>query len=165
MQHGDQPKNIAWDIAPPKEYFDELFRVSKSQIIFGGNYFNLPPTRCFIVYRKTNIPAKGFSMAPVEYAWTSFFRNAEYIEAFAQSVGKEKRFHPTAKPIVLYEEILSRFAKPGMKILDTHVGSASSLIACYRMGFEAYGYEIDEIYYNLAASRLKEEMAQIRMDI
>lgn len=158
-------KIIAWDVAPPREYFDELFRVSRNQIIWGGNYFDLPPTRCFVVYRKTNIPLKGFSMAPVEYAWTSFNRNACMIEAFAQGTAAEPRFHPTQKPVALYEELLERFAQPGDKILDTHVGSGSSLIACYNMGFDVWGYEIDAEYYRKASERLADHTAQIRMDL
>ena len=104
-------------------------------------------------------------MAPIEYAWTSFNRNAVVIEAQSSATGTESRFHPTQKPISLYEELLDRFAEPGMKILDTHVGSASSLIACYNMGFDAWGYEIDETYYRLAKERLEAVQAQIRMDI
>lgn len=154
---------IAWNVAPPPEYFTELFRVSKNQIIWGGNYFTLPPTRCFVVWRKTQIPAVGFSMAPVEYAWTSFNQNAHIIEANSQGTKLEPRFHPTQKPILLYEELLERFAKDGDLILDTHVGSASSLIACYRMGFDVVGFEIDADYYRKAKDRLDEEMAQIRM--
>lgn len=156
---------VGWDVAPPPEYFAELFRVSKQQIIFGGNYFYLPPTRCFVVYRKTNIPLKGFTMAPVEYAWTSFNRNAVCIEAFAQGTSAEPRFHPTQKPIALYEELLDRFAQPGDKILDTHVGSGSSLIACYNMGFTVWGFEIDATYYQKASERLADHTAQIRMDL
>lgn len=156
-------KIIAWDVAPPQEYFDELLRVSRNQIIFGGNYFLLPPTRCFVVYRKTNIPLKGFSMAPVEYAWTSFNRNACMIEASTQGTTAEPRFHLTQKPVALYEELLERFAKPGDKILDTHVGSGSSLIACYNLGFDVTGFEIDEEYFRKAQDRLNDEMAQIRM--
>lgn len=150
-----------WDIAPPKEYFKELARVSKNQIIWGGNYFDLPPTRCFIVWRKLNIPSEGFSMAPVEYAWTSFSQNAEYVEALsARMTNEPERIHPTQKPIKLYMWLLQRHAQPGMKIIDTHVGSGSSLIACARMGFEAWGFEIDERYYKMASERIKRELAQ-----
>lgn len=156
---------IAWDVAPSPEYFEELFRVSRKQIIWGGNYFELPPTRCFVIYRKTNIPLKGFSMAPVEYAWTSFNRNACMIEAFSQGTAAEPRFHPTQKPVSLYEELLERFAEPGDKILDTHAGSASSLVACYNMHFDVWGFEIDPEYYRKASERLAEHTAQIRMDL
>lgn len=154
-------KIIAWDVAPKKEYFEELFRVSRNQIIWGGNYFDLPPTRCFLVWRKTNIPTEGFSMAAGEYAWTSFFENARLYEAFSQRLANEpERFHPTQKPVKLYQWILEHYAKDGDKILDTHVGSGSSLIACDRMVFDVWGYEIDETYFKLAEERIKRELAQ-----
>ena len=104
-------------------------------------------------------------MAPVEYAWTSFTRNACMIEAFTQGTSAEPRFHPTQKPVALYEELLERFAHPGDRILDTHVGSGSSLIACYNMRFDAWGFEINEGYYRQAAERIAEHTAQIRMDL
>ena len=125
----------------------------------GGNYFPLPATRCFIIWRKTNVPEK-FSMAMAEYAWTSFNANAKVFDYSA--VGQDGRFHPTQKPVALYKWLLSNYAKPGDKILDTHVGSASSLIACYDMGFDYVGFEIDEEYYNKASKRLEEEMLQTR---
>lgn len=146
-------------MAPPKEYFEELFRISRNQIIWGGNYFELPATRCFLIWRKINVSEK-FSMSMAEYAWTSFNSNAKVFDYSA--VGQQGRFHPTQKPPELYKWILANYAKQGDKILDTHVGSASSLIACYDMGFDYVGFEIDEEYYRLASERLKEEMAQIR---
>lgn len=156
-----------WDVAPGEEYFKELARVSKNQIIWGANYFDMPPTRCFIVWRKTNIPAKGFTMAPVEYAWTNFNANAEYVE-FGSAGGAGRggdRIHPTQKPVDLYIALLNAHAKPGFKILDTHVGSASSLIACHRMGFQYVGFELDPTYYDLSSKRLQEEISQIRFEI
>lgn len=153
-----------WDIAPPPEYFKELARVSKNQIIWGGNYFDLPPTRCFLVWRKKQIPLEGFSMAPVEYAWTSFNDNARMYECFSSGgSGREERFHPTQKPVELYEWILGKFAKMGDKILDTHVGSASSLIACHNMEFDYVGCEIDEEYYKMASERLEASKMQLRL--
>ena len=153
---------IAWDIAPGEEYFKELFRVSRNQIIWGGNYFTLPPTRCFLIWRKTNVPY-DFSMAMAEYAWTSFNGNAKVFDFSA--VGQEGRFHPTQKPVRLYTWLLNNFAERGYRILDTHVGSASSLIACERMGFKYVGFEIDEDYYRLAKERLDEECKQIAWDL
>lgn len=155
-------KIIAWDVAPGKEYFDELFRVSRNQIIWGGNYFDLPPTRCFIVWDKINI-TENFSMAACEYAWASFDDNAKIFRHVPQGTPGEPRFHPTQKPIALYSWLLARYAKPGDKILDTHVGSASSLIACHRAGFEAWGFEIDPGYYAKAAERLEREKAQVSL--
>ena len=148
-----------WDIAPPQEYFDELMRVSKNQIIWGGNYFALPPTRCFLVWRKLTISDK-FSMAMCEYAWTSFNDNAKCFEYAPQD---KARFHPTQKPVALYDWILSKYAKHGDKILDTHAGSASCLVACYNAGFDFIGSEIDEEYYEKANERLQSVMAQTRL--
>lgn len=102
-------------------------------------------------------------MAMAEYAWTSFNGNAKVFDYSA--VGQEGRFHPTQKPPELYKWILTNYAKEGDKILDTHVGSASSLIACYDLGFNYVGFEIDEEYYRKAKQRLDEEMAQIRFDL
>jgi site-specific DNA-methyltransferase (adenine-specific) len=157
-KYGNRAKE--WDFAPPQKYFDELFRISKNQIIFGGNYFKLPPCRGFIVWDKVNI-SENFSFAMCEYAWTSFDHNAKIFKMPPQS---SERFHPTQKPVALYEWILKNYAKKGDKILDTHVGSASSLIACYNMGFLYLGFEIDEQYYKLACERIREHKRQIRFD-
>ena len=153
-------KIISWDTAPKQDYFKELFRVSRNQIIWGGNYFNLPPTRCFLIWRKTNVPEK-FSMAMCEYAWTSFNDNAKMFEYSA--VGQKGRFHPTQKPVELYKWILSNYAQHGDKILDTHVGSASSLIACRESGFQYVGFEIDEGYFKMAQKRLQAVEAQMNI--
>jgi len=152
-----------WDIAPPQEYFDELFRVSKNQIIWGGNYFDLPPTRCFIVWKKLTI-SETFTMAMAEYAWTSFNNNAKMFEFAPQGTADDPRFHPTQKPIGLYKKVIQHFANKGDIILDTHVGSASSLIACYDMGFDYIGFEIDKEYYNAAKKRLEKHTSQVRID-
>lgn len=156
----ENKKIIAWDIAPKEEYFTELFRVSRNQIIWGGNYFALPPTRCFLILRKTNIP-ENFSMAMCEYAWTSFNDNAKVIDINMQNqIG---RFHPTQKPVKLYEWIYSRYAKEGDKILDTHMGSGSSRIAAYNMGFDYVGCEIDKDYFEKEEERFREHSMQINL--
>lgn len=154
-------KIIAWDVAPGKEYFDELFRVSRDQIIWGGNYFDLPPTRCFLIWDKQQ-PEK-FSMAMAEYAWTSYQGNSKIFRM--QPMGKPgARFHPTQKPVQLYSWILDRYARPGMKILDTHAGSASSLVACRMAGLDqAWGFEIDPVYYKKAKQRLDAAQAQVML--
>ena len=123
-----------WDKKPSKPYFDELFRVSKNQIIWGGNYFELPPSRCIVVWDKCQ-PWDNFSQ--VELAWTSFGLPAQLFKFDNRTGGKQ---HPTQKPVVLYKWLLQKYAKPNDKILDTHVGSASSLIACHDMGFDAVGF-------------------------
>ena len=151
-----------WDFAPPKEYFDELARISRNQIVWGGNYFDLPPTRCFLIWKKLTI-SESFSMAMCEYAWTSFNDNAKLFECAPQGTAKEQRFHPTQKPVALYSWILDRYAKPGYRILDTHVGSASSLVACHRAGLEYWGFEISPEYYEKAKERLDKERAQVNM--
>jgi len=148
-----------WDIAPSPEYFKELFRVSQNQIIWGGNYFSLPPTRCFAIWRKLTI-SESFTMAMCEYAWTSFNDNAKWIELAPQGKAGEKRFHPTQKPVALYRWLLQQYAKPGDKIIDTHAGSASSLIACIEAGYEYIGFEIDKDYYTAACERIEAFAAQ-----
>ena len=152
-------KILNWDYAPDQSYFDELFRVSKDQIIWGGNYFKLPPNRCFLVWRKLTI-SESFSMAMCEYAWSSFNSNAKWIELAPQD---QKRFHPTQKPVELYSWILNNYAKTGDKILDTHLGSGSIAIACYDMGFELTGCEIDKEYYDSMIKRVKTHTEQLRL--
>ena len=142
--------NKQWDKKPGEDYFNELFRVSKNQIIWGGNYYKLDATRGFIVWDKLN--SEDFSLAMAEYAWTSFDRLAKIYRG---SSDKIDRIHPTQKPIKLYRWILGNYAKPGDLILDTHVGSGSSLIACIELGFNYYGCEIDKEYYEKAAKRIR----------
>lgn len=154
-----QKKMANWDFAPPQEYFDELFRVSKNQIIWGGNYFDLPPTRCFLVWKKF-IP-ENFSMAMCEYAWTSFKGNAKLFERAPQGTAKDPRIHPTQKPVDLYVWQLQLFAKKGDKILDTHGGSLSSGIACEKLGYQWIASELDSDYCRLANERLEAFRSQI----
>lgn len=149
--------DVEWDVAPDETYFDELFRISRNQIIWGGNYFNLPACRCFLIWYKTTIP-ENFSMSMAEYAWTSFNDNAKVFSF--KSSGIKGRFHPTQKPVELYAWILNNYANPGDKILDTHVGSASSLVACRELGFKYVGFEIDKDYYDMAKKRLDAAEAQ-----
>ena len=150
---------VKWDIAPPLEYFDELFRVSRNQIIWGGNYFNLPPTRCFLIWRKLTI-SENFTMAMAEYAWTSFNSNAKVFECAPQDT---TRFHPTQKPVSLYAWIYKRYAKHGDRILDTHLGSGSSRIAAYDAGLDFVGCEIDKTYFDAEERRFAEHSAQMNL--
>ena len=147
VQTDSKLQRIDWDVAPPQEFFDELFRVSKNQIIWGGNYFSLPPTRCFLVWRKLSISEK-FSMAMCEYAWTSFEGNAKLFEMTPQRGDNSGKFHPTEKPIALYNWILGLFAKEGDRIFDPMMGSQSSRCAAYLSGYDYYGCEIDEYYFH-----------------
>lgn len=137
---------------PTKEYFDELFRVSENQIIWGGNYFidMLYPTRCFLIWDKK---ARMKTLADCEMAWTSFDKNAK-IFTHPRNTG-EKRVHICQKPIALYEWILNNYAKEGDRILDTHLGSASSAIAAHKLGFEFVGVEINKEYFDVSIQRVK----------
>jgi site-specific DNA-methyltransferase (adenine-specific) len=167
VEHGENSKStIAGfgdeNVNPAPEYFAELMRVSENQIIWGGNYYVLPPSRGFVVWRKTTV-AESFSMAMCEYAWLSINQNAKYWEGAPQGTAQDPRIHPTQKPVKLYEWLLTNYAKPGDKILDTHVGSASSLIACHNYGFDYIGFEIDQDYYEAAQTRLNAVIAQVSM--
>ena len=150
----------SWDESVPnKEYFEELKRVSQNQIIWGGNYYDLPPTQNYIIWDKRQ--PHDFSLAMCELAWCSIQRP---IKMFSYSVLTERnKIHPTQKPVALYKYLLTNYANKGDKILDTHVGSASSLIACHELGFDYIGFEIDEDYYNSAQERLEAVKAQINL--
>ena len=131
-----------WDIRPNQEYFDELFRVSRNQIIWGGNYFNLPPSRGIVCWDKMQ-PWENFSQ--VELAWTSFDCPASLIRlSNTGGANKETKIHPTQKPVALYHFLLKKFVRSGNRLLDTHLGSGSSRIAAYKMGFDFWGTEIDK---------------------
>jgi site-specific DNA-methyltransferase (adenine-specific) len=148
-----------WDNATPtKEYFDELFRVSKNQIIWGGNYFDLPPCKKFIIWDK-EIP-KGLSFSDCEYAWTSF-SGANKMLRYSAYRNKKEKFHPTQKPPILYDYCLMNYAKENDKILDTHLGSGSIALACHNLGFDLTACELDKDYYNSAMKRLKEHQQQL----
>ena len=151
-----------WDVAPTEEYFKELARISRNQIIFGGNYFNLPPTRCLFVWWKLTI-SDSFSMAMCEYAWTSFNMNAKYFECPPQGKKGDRRFHPTSKPIMLYDYIFKTFAKPGDKIFDSHLGSGSSRISAWKAGLDFIGCEIDPYYFKLEEERFERFRSQINL--
>ena len=140
-----------WDSESPKSvFFDELFRVSKNQIIWGGNYFWLPPTFHFIVWNKLQ-PLENFS--DYEFAWTSFKKpHKEYSE---RNYGNGEKIHPTQKPIALYKYLLTNYAKPGQKIFDPMMGSQSSRIAAWDMGFDYYGCEKDGGYFRDGCARFE----------
>lgn len=146
-----------WDKqSPNKEYFSELFRVSRNQIIWGGNYFELPPCKCFLIWDKGE-GMYGRSFAECEQAWTSFKDTARI---FKYTPVDKMRIHPTQKPVALYRWIYSRYAKPGDKILDTHLGSGSSRIAAYDVGLDFVGCEIDKDYFDAQERRFAEHTAQ-----
>jgi len=160
-------KNIDWDKCnkgwnldiPKPEYFKELQRVSKNQIIWGGNYFAnmLPNSECWFIWDKGQ---RNFSLADGEMAWTSF-KKAMRIHTLHRTVAnQETKIHATQKPVKLYEKLLDKFAKEGDKILDTHLGSGSIAIACHNLGFDLTGFELDNEYYEAAVKRLKTHQLQ-----
>ena len=155
---GDKDKN--WNNEKPSDkYFEELFRISKSQIIWGANNFTLPTSEYFIIWDKQQMMP---SFARCEMAWTNCKVPAKIYAYRSQD---SDRIHPTQKPVALYKWLLTNYAKPGDLILDTHVGSASSLIACYDLGFDAVGFELDEDYYHASLERLQKHQKQIRFDL
>ena len=154
-----------WDNESPKnDYFLELFRVSKNQIIWGANHFisKIPfDFSCFLVWDKGQ---RDFSLADGEMAWSSFKTSARFFSYARARAMQEGKIHPTQKPVALYKWLLKNYAKQGDKVLDTHVGSASSLIACHDMGFDAVGFELDADYYKASKQRLESFMAQPKLE-
>lgn len=170
-------ESAEWTV-PDKAYFDELFRVSKNQIIWGCNYFDyhFPPGR--IVWDKCN-GSSSFSDCEItfcsfhdsvrlfRYMWNGMMQGKSIEEGYIQRGNKkmnERRIHPTQKPVLLYEWLLGRYAERGMKLLDTHVGSASSLIAAHDAGLYYIGFELDSHYYNLSKKRLEEHTTQMSVN-
>ena len=154
-------KGKSWDSeTPTEEYFKELYRVSENQIIWGANYFEMPATRCFLIWDKQQPEAVSF--ASCEYAWTSFGKSAKTYYQRPQNADPI-RIHPTQKPVKLYEWLLANYAKEGDKILDTHLGSGSSAIAAHYGGFDFVGCELDEDYYKAARARFDAETSQLSL--
>lgn len=149
----------SWDSSPPPpEYFTELFRVSKQQIIWGANNFNLPQSQYFAVWDKGE-GMRGRSFAEGELAWVS--DGGTRITSL-NPVDKD-RIHPTQKPIRLYSWLLKNYARPGMRLLDTHLGSGSNAIACLDMGYSITAYEIDEDYFKAACERIERSQQQFKL--
>lgn len=152
-----------WDDTIPENiYFDELMRVSQNQIVWGGNYFPLPLTKSWVFWDK--VLSEGISFADGELAWTSF--NKTLVKArirYSGFIGSDVggRIHPTQKPISLYKWLLKNYAKEGDKILDTHLGSGSSRIAAYDMGFDFTGFEIDKDYFDAQEKRFTQFKSQL----
>jgi site-specific DNA-methyltransferase (adenine-specific) len=155
-----------WDkVRPTKEYFEELKRISKHQIVWGGNYFTdlLDPARCYIVWDKKT---GDNSYADCELALTNIDANARIYTKFwlgAHAKDGYDRIHPTQKPINLYKFLLQNFAKQGMKIIDTHLGSGSIAVACYDEGYDLVGIEIDKKYFEEASKRLEIHKKQLTL--
>ena len=162
------------DLKPSQEYFKELFRVSKNQIIWGGNYFNLPHSEGWICWDKTFKYNQKLAVGHFELAWTnldikhSFIRftscgNFQGFENPKANYEKKKSFHPTSKPIEIYKFCLTNYAKEGDKILDTHLGSGSIAIACHDYGFDLTACELDKEYFDKAMQRINNHTAQQKL--
>ena len=158
-KRAEQDKNKNWDSAVPSdEYFSHLKRVSKRQIVWGGNYFKLPPSQYFAIWDKGET-MYGRDFAECEFAWVS----SGGTRIFKKNPNQPDRIHPTQKPVKLYEWLLDNYAEEGQTILDTHLGSGSIALACHNRGFDLTAFEIDEEYYNNAVKRLKTHQQQLTM--
>jgi site-specific DNA-methyltransferase (adenine-specific) len=157
-----QETGLIWDIIPKKEYFIELFRVSKNQIIWGANNFELPSSEYFCIWDKEQTVD---NFASAEYAWVGgeFKKPAKVFRYSIHKHNQVNKIHPTEKPIALYKWLIKNYAKEGYKILDTHVGSASSLIAFESFGLDYVGFEIDKEYYDKAKDRIEKEREQLKL--
>lgn len=153
-------KAKSWDDNPINPmYFDELFRVSKNQVIWGGNYYQLPGNKHCLIWDKMQPEDLSFGM--FDYAWTSFDGSNKI---FRKSIQLEKdKIHPTQKPVTLYRWLLKNYAEPGQTILDTHLGSGSSRIAAHEMGFDFTGFEIDPDYFYASDKRFQQYKSQLKI--
>lgn len=156
---------IKWDIAPTKNYFDELFRISVNQIIWGANYFvnYLSPSMGWVSWDKMN---GTNNLSDFELGYTSFNnKTARRFNLHHFSSGYDKKIHPTQKPVKLYKWLLRNYAKSGDKIIDTHVGSGSSIIAFVDGGFDWIGFEINADYHAAATKRIEQHKAQLKLQL
>jgi site-specific DNA-methyltransferase (adenine-specific) len=157
---GNYKQKLNWDKKPNEDYFNELFRVSKNQIIWGANNFILPPTEYFCIWDKKQTVD---NFATAEYAWVSMGLKKP-AKIFTYSIyqhNQTNKIHPTQKPIKLYKWILQNYTKEGDKILDTHLGSGSSRIAAYDMDFEFTGFELDKDYFDSSEKRFQQHIQQL----
>ena len=154
-----------WDTKPSPEYFKELFRVSKNQIIWGANNFTLPESEYFLIWDKKQTVD---NFASAEYAWTNCKKPAKVFRYSIHKTMSDRKseggkIYPTQKPVKRYEWLLMNYAKEGDKILDTHLGSGSIAIACHNLGFDLTACELDKEYYEAAIKRIKEHQSQLRL--
>lgn len=151
-----------WNIAPDSKYFNQLFRVSKNQIIWGANHYpdKLFPSSGWIFWDKGQ---RDFSFSDGELAFTSFGRKLKAITIHRAELHREERMHPTQKPVKLYEWLLMNYAKEGDKILDTHLGSGSSRIAAYNLGYDFTGIELDKEYFEASCKRFDNHKKQLTL--
>jgi len=155
-----QRMELVNDVKPSQEYWDELFRVSKHQIVFGANNFTMPESEYFLIWdKKQAMP----NFARCEYAWVSMSlkKPAKICEYSIHKHNQVEKIHQTQKPVYLYEWILMNYAEEGYKILDTHLGSGSSAIAAHKMKFDFTGIELDQEYYEASVKRFKQTTSQL----
>ena len=159
----EKAKNgLEWDIKPSDNYFKELFRVSKNQIVWGANNFIMPPSEYFLIWNKKQTVD---NFATAEYAWVSMGlkKPAKMFDYGIHKHNHTTKIHPTQKPVQLYEFILMNYAKEGDKILDTHLGSGSIALACHNLKFELTACELDKEYYLAAWRRIEQHASQQRL--
>ena len=155
-------EGLNWDKKPTKEYWDELFRVSKNQIVWGANNFKMPPSEYFCIWNKKQTVD---NFASCEYAYVSMGlkKPAKIFDFGIHKHNHVTKIHPTQKPIKLYEWLLMNYAKEGDKILDTHLGSGSIAIACHNLGYDLTACELDKDYFESAIKRINNHTAQLRI--
>ena len=154
--------NIEWDNKPKEEYWKELFRVSKNQIVWGANNFIMPPSEYFLIWNKKQTVD---NFASAEYAWVSMGLKTP-AKVFDYGINKHNsidKIHPTQKPVALYKWLLDKYAKQGDKILDTHLGSGSIAIACHDYGFDLTACELDKEYFDKAMERINNHTKQTKL--
>ena len=157
-----QEEGLTWDKKPTQDYGKELFRVSKNQVVWGANNFEMPPSEYFCIWNKQQ-PVPNFASA--EYAWVSMGLKKP-AKVFTYSIMKHNhtnKIHPTQKPVKLYEWLLDNYAEEGQTILDTHLGSGSIALACHNRGYSLTGFEIDKEYFDAAQKRLEIHQSQLTM--
>jgi len=160
--HNGWTNSTKWDIKPTKEYWDELFRVSKNQIVWGANNFVMPPSEYFCIWNKKQTVD---NFATAEYAWVSMGlkKPAKMFDYGIHKHNHTKKIHPTEKPKQLYNFLLKHYAKEGDKILDTHLGSGSIALACHERGFNLTACELDKEYYDASIKRINNHISQQRL--
>jgi site-specific DNA-methyltransferase (adenine-specific) len=157
-----QQEGLVWDKKPSPEYFNELFRVSKNQIVWGSNNFTLPPSEYFCVWNKHQT-VDNFASAELAYVSKGLKMPAKVFDFSIHKHNHTDKIHATQKPVALYTWLLEKYAKKGDRILDTHLGSGSIAIACHNLGYDLTGYELDKDYYQAACKRLENHQKQLRM--
>ena len=157
-----QEEGLTWDIKPSDEYWKELFRVSKNQIVWGANNFIMPPSEYFLIWDKKQTVD---NFATAEYAWVSMGlkKPAKIFKYGIHKHNHTDKIHPTQKPIALYKWLLDKYAKQGDKILDTHLGSGSIAIACHDYGFDLTACELDKEYFDKAMQRINNHTKQLNL--